>query len=319
MTVTPTLPQLFEYLDFRRYLDDYFIARRLLDHQFSLRSFTLAAGLPLSNSSLFSKVIAGSRNLTSDVQYKIAKALKLNGSETQYFSVLVRFCQSKSPEAKDQLFRELAKYRKSKARIITQEGYDYYANWRNAIIRAYFGIHQNEKNPVVIGKALFPEVAAPEVEASIRLLMQLGLISKTANGYTLRDANIATERENKEYVGKLRIHEMLKLAQDVFPHIPAEQRDYSAMTVFISEQGFHSIQEKIRVFREEIKSLVSNDQGEDRIYSLALQFFPNSQFPDPSKSPSPKASSSQASASRDAAKTKDASSPLRKVTRRIQP
>lgn len=261
-------------------------------------------------------MISGSRNLTVDVQYKIAKALKLSVSETQYFGVLVRYCQSKSSEAKDQLFRELAKYRKSKARIISKEGYDYYANWRNAVIRAYFGIHQKEKHPAIIGNSLFPPIAAPEVETSIRLLTQLGLITKTANGYTLRDTNIATERENKEYVGKLRIHEMLKLAQDAFPHLPAEHREYSAMTVFISKQGFQAIQEKIRAFREEVKSLVSNDHGEDRIYSLALQFFPNSQFPDDSKPSSPKISGSIGGSERALALPMQSSDPTQKISRR---
>ncbi len=278
MTVTPKLPSVFDFLDYRRYLDEYFTARRLLDPRFSLRVFASRAGLPLSNSSLFSKIIAGKRNLTLDLQYKIAKALKLTSAESEYFGALVRFNQSKSGETREQLYKELGKYRKSKARILSKDAYAYYAHWRNTIIRAYIGINQHEKNPVAIGKAVFPTIPAKEVEASLQLLLQLGLIVKTANGYALSEANIATERENKDYVGKLRIEEMLKLAHDVFPHVPAEHREYSAMTVFISGKGYQAIQEKIRRFREEVKALVAEDQAEDRIYTMGLQFFPNSGF-----------------------------------------
>jgi uncharacterized protein (TIGR02147 family) len=280
MQAKPAPPSVFEYLDYRRYLSDYFTARRLSDANFSLRAFALKAGLPISNSSFFSKVIAGKRNLTLDLQFRFAKALKLPAAEIKYFGLLVQFGQAKDPEGKQHLYAELAKYAKSKARIIDKEGYDYYSRWQNSIVRAYFGIEKKEKNPSVIGKRVFPQIPAREVEEAIALLLKLGMVSKTANGYALQDPNIATERENKDFVGKLRILEMLRLAQDVFNHVPPKDREYSAMTVYISEQGYQALKERIRIFREEVKSIVGSDQGEDRIYSLAMQFFPNNQLPD---------------------------------------
>jgi uncharacterized protein (TIGR02147 family) len=280
MPVQTGYPSVFEYLDYRRYLADYLTARRLIDANFSLRAFALKAGLPLSNSSFFSKVIAGKRNLTLDLQFRIAKAVKLSTNEIRYFGLLVQFNQSKDPEGKRHFYSELAKHRKSKARIIDKEGYEYYSKWQNTIIRAFFGIDQKEGNPAAIGKKVFPQVPSREVEEAIGLLLQLGMISKTANGYSLRDPNIATERENKDFVGKLRILEMLRLAQDVFNHVPPGHREYSAMTVYISKQGYQTLKEKIRVFREEVKSLVGSDKGEDRIYTLGMQLFPNNRFPD---------------------------------------
>ncbi len=280
MQAQPALPSVFDYLDYRRFLGDWLTARRLGDANFSLRAFALKAGLPLSNSSFFSKVIAGKRNLTLDLQFRMAKALKLGASEIKYFGLLVQFNQSKHPEGKQHLYSELAKYAKSKARIIGLEGYEYYSKWQNSSIRAFFGIDQKENNPGIIGRKVFPKVPAKEVEEAVKLLLNLGMISKTANGYALRDANIATERENKAFVGKLRIQEMLRLATDVFNHVPPADREYSAMTVYISKQGYAALQEKIRAFREEVKSLVGADKGEDRIYTLGMQFFPNNQLPE---------------------------------------
>ena len=135
----------------------------------------------------------------------------------------MQFNQTKDPEGKQHLYAELAKYGKSKARIIDKEGYEYYSRWQNSIVRAFFGIDQKENNPAAIGKKVFPPIPAKEVEEAIALLSRLGLISKTANGFALRDPNIATERENKDFVGKLRIVEMLRLAQDVFNHVPPER------------------------------------------------------------------------------------------------
>ena len=280
MQAQTTLPSVFDYLDYRRYLSDYLTARRISDEKFSLRAFAGKAGLPLSNSSIFSKVIAGKRNLTMDMQFRLAKAIKLSINELKYFGLLVQFNQTKNPEAKQHLYAELAKYGKSKARIIDKEGYEYYSRWQNTIVRAFFGIDQKEKNPAAIGKRVFPPIPAKDVVEAIALLSSLGLISKTANGFSLREPNIATERENKDFVGKLRILEMLKLAQEVFNHVPPEHREYSAMTMYISRHGYKTLKEKIRVFREEVKSLVGSDKSEDRIYTLGMQFFPNNRFPD---------------------------------------
>jgi len=273
-------PTVFDYLDYRRFLADYFTSRRLTDTKFSLRAFAVKAGMPISNSSFFSKVISGKRNLTQDLRFKLAKALKLGPAEIKYFELLVQFDQSKEGEGKRHLYAELAKYGKSKARIIEKEGYDYYSKWQYSIIRAFFGINQKENNASGIGGRIFPQVPAKDVEAAIGLLLRLGLISKTANGYALRDSNIATERENKDFVGKLRILEMMRLAQEVFNHVPPANREYSAMTVYISEKGYQAMKERIRVFREELKSIVDADREEDRIYTLGMQFFPNSRLPE---------------------------------------
>lgn len=276
----PVPPTVFDYLDYRRFLADWFSARRIADSRFSIRAFTLKAGMPLSNSSFFSKVIAGGRNLTADLRVKLAKAMKLPAAETQYFELLVQFNQSKDAEGKQHFYAALARYRRSKARIIEKEAFEYYADWRHGILRAFFGLDQKENNPATIGESIFPKVGPKEVEDSIRLLLRLGLIARTANGYTPKDKHIATARENKDFTGKVRIPAMLELARDVFPHVPATDREYGTLTMYISRKGYQNVQERIKAFRQELKALVDADQDEDRIYTFNFQLFPNSRLPE---------------------------------------
>ncbi len=274
------LPSLFDYTDYRRFLGDWFEARRQTDSGFSLRAFALKAGLPLSNSSFFSKVVAGKRNLTLDQQYRIGKAMKLTAPEIKHFSLMVQMAQSKDPESKRHLHAELSGHAKSKARILGSEAQDFYSGWQNAIIRAYFGLDQKENNPANIGRKVFPPIPPGKVAESIRLLLELGLINKTANGYTVRDRNIAANHLSKDSVGRLRIQEMLRLATEVFPRLPAADRDFSTMTIYVGKEGFQAIKDRLRVFREEVKSLVEADKSEDRIYTLGMQLFPNTRLPE---------------------------------------
>jgi uncharacterized protein (TIGR02147 family) len=184
-------PSVFDYLDYRRFLEDWFSSRRIADPKFSVRAFTRKAGLPISNSSFFSKVIAGKRNLTLDLRFKLVKALRLPHSETKYFELLVQFNQSKDAGSKQHFYGELARFRRSKARIIGKEGFEYYARWHYSIVRAFFGLDQRESNPAAIAEKVFPRLDVKEVEDAVRLLLGLGLITRTANGYALKDRHIA--------------------------------------------------------------------------------------------------------------------------------
>jgi uncharacterized protein (TIGR02147 family) len=273
-------PSVFDYLDYRRFLEDWFSARRIADPKFSVRAFTRKAGLPISNSSFFSKVIAGKRNLTLDLRFKLVKALRLPHSETRYFELLVQFNQSKDAGSKQHFYGELARFRRSKARIIGKEGFEYYSRWHYSIVRAFFGLDQRESNPAAIAEKVFPRLDVKEVEDAVRLLLGLGLITRTANGYALKDRHIATERENKDFVGKVRITAMLDLARDVFNHVPAADREYSTLTMFISRQGYQAVQDRLKAFRQEVKSIVEQDASEDRIYTLNFQLFPNNHLPE---------------------------------------
>lgn len=273
-------PSIFEYLDYRRYLADWFAAKRIGDPRFSIRAFTLKAGLPISNSSFFSKVIAGNRNLTLDLRFRLAKALKLPPAEGRYFDLLVQYNQSRDLDGKRHFYAEMARYRRSKARIIDKEGYEYYSAWHHSMVRAYFGLDQKQANPSAIGARIFPPLRAGDVEESIDLLLRLGLIVRTANGFAPRDRHIATARENKDFVGKVRIPAMMDLARDVLSHVPSSDREYGTMTMYISRKGYQGIQERLAAFRQEIKALVDQDSGEDRVYTFNFQFFPNSQLPE---------------------------------------
>jgi uncharacterized protein (TIGR02147 family) len=81
-------------------------------------------------------------------------------------------------------------------------------------------------------------------------------------------------------VGKVRITAMLDLARDVFNHVPAADREYSTLTMFISRQGYQAVQDRLKAFRQEVKSIVEQDAAEDRIYTLNFQLFPNNHLPE---------------------------------------
>jgi len=276
----PEMPPVFEYLDYRRYLAEYCKVAKARNPLFSNRHFAAQSGLPVSNASLLSKVIAGKRNLTLDLRFKFAKGLGLIGEEFRYFDLLVQFCQASRMEAKNHFYTELAKYRGSRAKVLKSEEYKYYSKWYYSVVRAFFGYNQKERNPQAIAAKIFPSVSAREIEEAIKVLLDLKLIKRLANGYAITETHITTEREIMDLAGKNRMVEMTRLALEAFDQVPAEWREYNALTVFISGKGFKSIKERIQSFREELREVVEKDKAEDRVYTLTMQFFPNVLIPE---------------------------------------
>lgn len=275
-----TRPLVFDFLDYRQFLNEYCRFAKEENPLFSNRHFAAQAGLPVSNASLLSKVIAGKRNLTLDLRFKFGKAIGFSGEEFRYFDLLVQFNQTTRMEAKNHFFGELAKYRGSRAKVLKSEEYKYYSKWYYSVVRAFFGYNQKEKNPLAIARKIFPPVPAKDIEEAIKLLLDLKLIKRLANGYAVTESHISTEREIMDLAAKNRMYEMTRLALETFEQVPADFREYNALTVYISKKGFKSIKERIQGFREELRELVEKDSDEDRVYTLTMQLFPNVVLPD---------------------------------------
>lgn len=98
-------PQIFKYLDYRLFLADTYTYYKQTTTYFSYRYFSSKAGI---NSSSFLKlVIEGKRGLTDETCEKFIHALRLWGKEGDFFRVLVKYNQAKTPQEKLRNFKDL--------------------------------------------------------------------------------------------------------------------------------------------------------------------------------------------------------------------
>jgi uncharacterized protein (TIGR02147 family) len=142
-----------------------------------------------------------------------------------------------------------------------------------------------ERNPAVIAARLFPEVTTEQVEDAIRLLLNLELIKKTANGYAVTEKHISTPKDVQARAAREHMLELIRMSQETLVQTPPELRQYNALMFTVSAEGFTTVKERIRSFLEELREILDRDQSEDRIYSLTLQLFPNSRLPEPATGP----------------------------------
>jgi uncharacterized protein (TIGR02147 family) len=273
-------PQILQYLDYRDFLRDYTAYRKSLASAFSQRSFARDAGLPPSTASLLPAVIKGRRQLSQGLRTKFVKALRLGERESRYFELLVQFNQAKGMPEKNFFFAQLSKFRSSRAQIISETQYRFFSKWYYSAVWNFFGIDQKVKHPIKIAANIYPALTLPQVEESIKLLLDLDLIKKTASGYKVTDKHIYTEKNVQAMAARQHIQELTSMALEVFEALPPEVRQYNALMFSVSKTGFKTIQDRIRSFQEELREIIDRDGKEDRIYTLTMQLFPNSKIPD---------------------------------------
>jgi uncharacterized protein (TIGR02147 family) len=273
-------PRLLQYLDYRAFLGDYCDWRRQADSTFSQRVFAKEADLPASSSSLLPAVLKGRRNLSQNLRVKFSRALKLAERDANYFDLLVQFNQAKGMVEKNFFFAQLSKFRSSRAHVLNENQFVFFSKWYYSAVRNFFSMETRERNPAAIAARLFPEVAAEHVEDAIRLLQELELIKKTANGYAVTEKHISTPKDVQARAARELMLELTRMSQETLNQTPAELRQYNALMFTVSAQGFTTVKERIRSFFEELREILDRDQDEDRIYSLTLQLFPNSRLPE---------------------------------------
>lgn len=269
-------PQILQYLDYRDFLRDYCAHRKTVDRNFSQRTFAKEAALPASTSSLLPAVIKGRRQLSQNLRIKFCKAMHLGEREGRYFDLLVQFNQAKGMAEKNHFFAQLSKFRSSRAQIVGETQFRFFSKWYYSAVWNYFGIDQKQRHPGVIAANIYPPLTTSQVEESIKLLLEIGLIKKTASGYMVTDKHIYTEKNVQALAARQHIQELTGMAMEVFETLPPETRQYNALMFSVSEDGFKTIKDRIRSFQEELREIIDRDGKEDRIYTLTMQFFPNS-------------------------------------------
>ena len=268
------LPSVFEYNDFRKYLSDYYTTRRKADKSFNQSAFSKLLHLP-NTRSYFGDVVRGKKLTTTFVE-RFVEALQLDNDEANYFRVLVKHNQSDKPDERQIYFDQLIALNKVPRRVLDKKYFEYYRNWYNSVIRAMLDYIDFKDEYGWLAKNLLPPVSAVQVKESIKLLLELKLISPDSDGY-LRptDRSIsAPEYIKDELIESFQI----ACAEHSKKAIVAnhdQERLIATNTFSISSDALETVKHLIHRFRDEIRACVNRDQKKaDSTYQLNLFLFP---------------------------------------------
>ena len=270
--------KIFEYLDYREFLKDYYNAKKEANPAFSLRVFSDKIGVKAKD--FISRVMNGDKNLSSQSIPKVASGLRLGKHETEFFIALVKFNQAETTEERNGAFEEMQAVLKvvrfaEKQHLLGHAQYMVYSHWRHLTIRSLIGMYGFDGDYEALARRVHPRITAEEAKASVKLLEDCMLIKKGKNGKYVLTENAITTGDRTSKLALRGFHQdCLKLAADSIDRDPPGTRHISGLTLGISQEGYERIVERINAFRKEIALIAEEDENSDKVFQLQFALFP---------------------------------------------
>ena len=275
------MKSVFEYLDYRDFLKDFYEEKKSQHSFFSYRLFGAKIGI---DPSYLAKVLIKNRNISNNAIGAIAVFCGLKEREADYFETLVHFIKAKSLKESKLLFEKLLSLKNTSSKALLENQYAFYQKWRHSAIRSLLEFYDFKGDYKALSQQLSPPISAKEAKDSIRLLEKLRLIGKDADGrYRMTDNAITTGSQWSSLAIAAFQEETIRLSIGSLIRHPKKHRDISTVTMNINEDNFEEIREKISEFRNSIINFVHEQQSPDRVVQLNIQLFPISKIRDGEK------------------------------------
>jgi len=195
--------------------------------------------------------------------------------KAEFFEALVFFNQSKTREEKNAYYEQLLKIvPRNNAGRLQGEQFEIVKKWFIPVIREMVNLRNFNDNPQWIADNLNGTVSAAEVREAFDLLLNSGMIKKTAGGYALSEKNLATDDEVNPLFVKNYHYEMIQKAVDAMDAIPGGKRDISAACFPIKKEDFEKLKSHIQLMRKELFQFQAKDGEGDMVVQVNLQLFP---------------------------------------------
>jgi len=276
------MPYVFNYMDYREFLRDFYTSNKAENAEFSYKILADKAGF--KSKSFIKLVIDNKKNLTADSIPRLNRVLKLKKKAFSYFNDLVAFNQAKSLKMRNYYFSRLFSYRKrNPGRLVLQNQYDFYAKWHHNTIRELVTMYPFNEDYEALGRMVMPPISAASARESVQLLLKLHLIKKVESGYAQTSPLLTTGDEVKSIaVQNFHVRNMALGAQSI-DICPASQRDISCMVLGLSAEGFEKVKAETQAFRKKVLAIARDDRKPDKVYHYNIQVFPTSQKIDGSR------------------------------------
>jgi len=264
----------YEYIDYRRYLADYFREKKNTTRYFSTRYFAGKTGIKSPN--FFKRVIDGKRNLTTQASEKIVSALSLSEKESIYFRHLEAFNQAKSASEKQEhytvmisLMNQVEQYR------LKADQYAFYEKWYTSAVRELICMHDFQDDFKTVASRITPSITTTQARSSVRLLLRLGMIEKLPDGaYRQTKAAIRTAPAVQSLALRQFYRQILDCAKDSIDSYDKTQRYLSGMTVGVSQACYDIIVTEIEALKDRLATIVAKDKNSEQVYQISMNVFP---------------------------------------------
>ena len=269
-----TIEHLFDYDNFRKFLQDYFEEQKKRQAVFSHRYFAAKAGF--SSSSYCLNVIRGRFNLTSKSIEKIAKALDFEPLQKEYFGALVQYNQAQQINKRENAWQQILRIRKQvEFTHVMPHEQDYFSKWYYPVVRELAVSADWNGDFRVLAHSLTPPISTEEARDAVKNLLEWGILRKKGECYEETSQMLDATEISPIALRQIR-REYIQHAVGAIDSMPKQERFAAFTTLAMSEKSYKYAVEVIEEARRKIIARASNDTNVERVYEMMLVAFPMS-------------------------------------------
>jgi uncharacterized protein (TIGR02147 family) len=256
---------------YKELLEREYQTRLRRNSSYSLRAFARDIGMSPSK---LSEVLRGIRGLSPKTAEKVTKSLNLSQEEKTLFLNLVQLHQKRNLSAQKVAEEKL----KTLAAMdgygeLGLERFKIISDWHHFAILELTETKHFESDPSwIAGRLGIPTQVARD---AIERLLDFGLLKKSDQGELQQThVNLATpsgipSRELREH------HSQILMKADAALHeVDVTERDYSAITLAFHSEQMDEVRKELKELRRRLGQKIQERPNKDRVYCLAMQFFP---------------------------------------------
>ena len=268
------LEHLFDYDDFRKFLQDYFEEQKKMRAVFSHRFFAAKAGF--SSSSYCLNVIRGRFNLTPKSIEKIAKAMDFEPLQKAYFEALVQYNQAQQVVERESAWEQIVQIRKQIefTHVATREQ-AYFSKWYYPVIREMAVNADWHDDYMVLARMLTPQITTEEAREAVKNLLEWNLLKKVGDRYEATSQMLDAAEIPPIALRQIR-REYIQHAIGAVESMPKNERFAAFTTLAMSERSYKYAVEVLEEARKKIIAKAANDPDVERVYEMMLVAFPMS-------------------------------------------
>jgi uncharacterized protein (TIGR02147 family) len=268
------MKSIFEYIDYRKFLKDFYLDSKSTKKYFSYRYFARKA--KLNSPILLKMVIDGKRNLSRKTIENFIAGMNLKEHAAVFFRALVLFNQAKSAQEKQEHYRVLRSlYKMVPQHLIEDEHFDYFDKWYFSVLREGICHHDFKDDWDLIASCVHPSITAEQAKAAVKWLVDHKFLKKTKSGtYEQLQRAITTRSEVMSFVVRNYNRKMIQLAERSLDAFTVKKRIGTGITIGVNAEAYDIIVAEIEAFRDRIVQFISSVDHADRVYQVNIQFFP---------------------------------------------
>lgn len=272
--MTEQAVDVYQYLDYRAFLRDYYLDRKARRRGFSYRNFSRRAGLRSPN--YLKLVIEGERSLTPTMAARFAKACGLADESASFFENLVAFNQAKSVREREDCFARLTGFRRYRSvRRLDLKHAEYHAKWYLPAIRELAARSDFQHDPAWIARTLAPRISAQQAKEALATLLELGLLAIADDGQLRQSEPLISTGPELHAVHVAKYHRMMmRRATASIELFPSQERDISSLTLCLGPDGIERVKQRLRSFRRELLELSELEDDPEQVVQINFQAFP---------------------------------------------